>query len=434
MVSHLTLVQMYLTASTFTAAALCVRLAFNRHIPQAVLHWLWNLAGLLFVLPVRIPALFRIDFLSSRLHGENPVGLPLTAYKSVVRIARLSASDAARLAPYEGYLIVLSLLGGLLGVILILVCKKVENSRLNPWTTVQDKLSDVSGHNIALRATPYIQTPCAVGIIRPKIYFPQTWDFEDREATRMALYHELAHIKHSDNLRKLFFCMLLCLQWYNPMVWLLYMAANRDMERYSDEYVLGRIAAERRSDYARLLLSGDGGKQGMGISACFAKHALKKRIIFIMKYAQRSRKLSFCSGLIALALALLFVTGLDWVRPQSTGVASFERLHSDLTPSIYDTLPLALKNGDIFVFEAAYGGDGRNVPVQFSLDPVQGYYFGQTVEYGYVKDGAYVAEGVANLLLRTVIRFSVAEPDVRQFYIRNSCPDTIYLNAFKVKD
>ena len=71
--------------------------------------------------------------------------------------------------------------------------------------------------------TPLISIPMIVGFIRPAIFLPiiVTGD------AKHILLHELIHCKRHDTLYKLMVQVVVCLHWFNPLVWLF----AREMEK-----------------------------------------------------------------------------------------------------------------------------------------------------------------------------------------------------------
>ena len=97
-------------------------------------------------------------------------------------------------------------------------------------------------------------TPVTYGVLRPAVVFPKGIFFMDEKNTSLCLRHELVHIMNHDNLKKLAAHGALCLHWFNPLVWVMYLLFNRDMELLCDETVVKREGSSRK-EYARALLS-----------------------------------------------------------------------------------------------------------------------------------------------------------------------------------
>ena len=88
-----------------------------------------------------------------------------------------------------------------------------------------------------------IVSPFVFGLIKPRIYIP---DYLDNNAAEYVLLHEQYHIIRRDYLVKAFAFLLLCIHWFNPLVWAAFYMMGRDMEMSCDEAVLDRMAAEQK--------------------------------------------------------------------------------------------------------------------------------------------------------------------------------------------
>lgn len=77
--------------------------------------------------------------------------------------------------------------------------------------------------------------------------------------------HEYVHIRRFDCLLKLLLTAALCLHWLNPLVWVMYLLANRDIELCCDEVVLPRMGLEKRSVYAMTLIDLEEQKSGLSL-------------------------------------------------------------------------------------------------------------------------------------------------------------------------
>ena len=92
-------------------------------------------------------------------------------------------------------------------------------------------------------------TPMLIGLFKPAIYVPEGLSEAELEAT---LLHELNHMKHLDVLWSAIATLVLCVNWFNPIIWLSFFMFKRDLEVYCDERTL-RYAEDKQS-YALLLL------------------------------------------------------------------------------------------------------------------------------------------------------------------------------------
>ena len=83
-----------------------------------------------------------------------------------------------------------------------------------------------------------ISTPFVMGVIRPRVYLPSG---TPREAETYILAHEEHHIRRGDPVWKLLGYAALCLHWFNPLVWLAFCLAGKDMEMSCDEAVIKQL-------------------------------------------------------------------------------------------------------------------------------------------------------------------------------------------------
>lgn len=95
-----------------------------------------------------------------------------------------------------------------------------------------------------------VQSPFIIGLFKPKIYIPYGLG---GAALGYVLAHERAHIKRGDHIIRTLAYLVLCLHWFNPLVWLAFWLMGRDMELSCDEKVLSRMGD--KAEYSETLLS-----------------------------------------------------------------------------------------------------------------------------------------------------------------------------------
>ena len=143
-----------------------------------------------------------------------------------------------------------------------------------------------------------LPTAFIVGFLRPRIYLPAGLQGEQRE---MVLQHERAHLRRGDWLVKLLAHAILCLHWFNPLVWLAFRLLCRDIEIACDERVVRQLGEDRRGDYSRTLLHLAGGFRHDGVLA-FGEGEVKGRIRHLLSY---KKPLAVLTGVAALVTVLL---------------------------------------------------------------------------------------------------------------------------------
>ena len=110
-----------------------------------------------------------------------------------------------------------------------------------------------------------ISSPLTFGVLRPVILVPKKTDWTDETALRYVLEHEFVHIQRFDVLSKLLLIAAVCVHRFNPLVWVMYVLANRDLELSCDETVLRRFGGDVRAAYARVLIRMEAARGGTAV-------------------------------------------------------------------------------------------------------------------------------------------------------------------------
>lgn len=145
-----------------------------------------------------------------------------------------------------------------------------------------------------------IPTPFVLGIFRPKIYLPHSVTIAERP---YILAHERFHIRRFDHIFKLLAWGALCLHWFNPLVWVAFLLAGKDMEMSCDEAVIRQMGAHIRADYATALLRLSTGKPILaGSPLAFGEGNTKGRILNMAKWKKPKIWVSVLSVLVCIAI------------------------------------------------------------------------------------------------------------------------------------
>lgn len=97
-----------------------------------------------------------------------------------------------------------------------------------------------------------INTPFVIGITKPKIYLPESVLESEKE---YILLHEESHIKRLDHIFRLIGYFVLCIHWFNPLVWMAYYVYGKDMEMSCDELVISKLGEKVKKEYSQSLLN-----------------------------------------------------------------------------------------------------------------------------------------------------------------------------------
>ena len=144
-----------------------------------------------------------------------------------------------------------------------------------------------------------IGTAFVSGLIRPKIYLPENLSGCERECV---LAHERCHIRRGDHLIKPLAYIALCLHWFNPLVWLAWVLAMRDMEASCDEAAIKRLGGASRADYAQTLLNLAAGRSvSLAVSLSFGDDT-KRRIRAIARIRPARRWITVLAAVLAVGV------------------------------------------------------------------------------------------------------------------------------------
>ncbi len=176
---------------------------------------------------------------------------------------------------------------------------------LRSWRRLRGALLTASpvGGNIYL--ADGIPSPFVMGLLRPKIYLPSSLEVRERS---WIVVHEQHHIRRKDHIFKALGFLALSIHWFNPLVWLAFVLAGRDMEMSCDEAVVKQLGPEIRADYTRSLLQLATGRRILaGVPLAFGEGDTKGRICNLARWKRpRGWVVGLCLVLcLGLGIALL---------------------------------------------------------------------------------------------------------------------------------
>lgn len=179
--------------------------------------------------------------------------------------------------------------------------------------TINTLLRNMDMGHILVFSSDEIASPMTCGILKPYIYLPTRMDFGNRELLRHILMHEIMHIKHRDNWMKAVMLAALCLNWFNPLVWLMAKCLASDLETACDEAVLKHYQDEdERKSYAfSLLAMAITGNRTTLLYSAFSKTEVEKRIQSILHYKKASFFLLTAAVLFMTCSTVAFATGVQ---------------------------------------------------------------------------------------------------------------------------
>lgn len=152
-----------------------------------------------------------------------------------------------------------------------------------------DELSSRLGIKRVLKVyeSPVVSGPILIGLLRPCIILPE--GSLAQEELSLILHHELIHYKKKDLWYKWLYQAVLCIHWFNPLLYLIERKLNMDCELACDEAVMEILTMEGRKAYGNVLL--DAAEQKLKFKKSVLattlledKGTLKERLKAILNY------------------------------------------------------------------------------------------------------------------------------------------------------
>lgn len=270
------LLQMSLAGGVMILVITVIRALAIERLPKKTFLALWAAALARLLAPVSLPSALSIYSLLAR---RAPAAaewtavpalpdLPAETGAAAAAAAQQTASAPAAQAPV--WTIVWAVGAAVCAVVFAVAygrcCREfrasfpVENDVIRRWLQ-----SHPLRRTIAIRQSGRISSPLTFGVLRPVILMPKKTDWTDETALRYVLEHEFVHIQRFDVLSKLLLIAAVCVHWFNPLVWVMYVLANRDLELSCDETVLRRFGGDIRAAYARVLIRMEAASGGTAV-------------------------------------------------------------------------------------------------------------------------------------------------------------------------
>jgi len=310
--------QMSFSAAFLIIAVIIIRAFALHRLPKKTFLVLWGVVICRLLIPFSIPSRLSfytgVDMLRRAITAETayipaPAVLTGTPAMEIVDMGKLAATGASTISISMSPLISIWIAGICICTIFFLLsyikCRRefqtalpVENDFINRW-----QQRHPLRRTVQIRQSDRIKAPLTYGVRHPVVLLPKAMDWTDETILQYILTHEYVHIRRFDALAKLLITSAVCIHWFNPLVWVMYMLANRDIELACDESVVRAFGDTAKSTYA-LALIGLEEKKSRLIPLCnnFSKIAIEERITSIMKIKKYS--------LPVIIVAVLLIAGV----------------------------------------------------------------------------------------------------------------------------
>lgn len=205
----------------------------------------------------------------------------------------------------------------------------------------------------------------------PCIYVPADLTEEERE---YVLCHERIHIKRHDMRIKQGAFVILCLHWFNPLVWLAFRCMEADMESSCDEKVLEKMGTDIKKGYSLSLVRLSAEERWFGTPLAFGEKPIKTRVKHILQY---KKPVSVVAGLAV--VAAVAVGCAIWSAPEKVNDSNdIARMEEEKIASAVESQGSHIIDREVLSSEGHYRvegllGEGIAVEVwsgecQFQLD------------------------------------------------------------------
>lgn len=351
----MSLLQISISASVFILAVIFLRSLLIHKLPKMTFMFLWGVALIQLLVPVSVQSQFSIftavEHLSRMfttpklvsttesstfINGTTVIMPPITEHLTE---PILPLKTASQISPFVWVWLVGFTLCALFFIIPHLRYRKIykmavpiRNEFIKKW-----QHSNLLRRDVQIRQLDNISTPLTYGIFRPVVLLPKNLDYDEEKQLALILTHEFTHIKRFDTLMKWILATSVCVHWFNPLVWVMYILANRDIELFCDETVIRKFGENTKPAYARALVRLEEKKIGLSpMISSFSKSSTEERIISIMK----TKKITLATTLLAIGLAACVVvifgtSALDKTETATGGGNPIAEPSAEIVPALY---------------------------------------------------------------------------------------------------
>ena len=347
----MSLLQMSFTGGILILAVIVIRALAINMLPKKAFNALWWISVVRLMIPFSIPSAFSVySLMGSHAPGNG---------SQAIRVLPIGASGQAASMPdsitnaVSTWTVVWAA-----GVLVCAVffslaywkCRKefqtsipVGNDFTENWLSVHQQ-----GRRISIRQSGRFSAPLTYGVLHPVILMPTSTKWENTDSLAYVLAHEYVHIRRFDSIRKLVLIVVLCVHWFNPLVWVMYILANRDIELSCDEAVVRFFGENTKAAYARALISMEETRSGLTpLCNNFSKNGIEERITAIMKIKKTTVFSLVLAGFIVVGTATAFATSANAQQAESVGQGSGTEIVTkpDSIPQVDDSFGIFFKDG-----------------------------------------------------------------------------------------
>ena len=316
----MTLLEVSFSGAVFIIAVVIIRAIAINSLPKKTFLVLWEMVLLRLVIPFTIPSAFSIytlinNTISTPTFFEAETNNVASAVSREYFVVIQGIEQPVTNIPFVSVWFVVWCIGMILFagffIVSYLRCRiefrtalPVNNAYVEQWIKERPLR-----RRISIKQSDRISTPLTYGILHPVILMPKQTDWKNIEQLRYIFSHEYMHIYHFDTVKKLIAAYALCIHWFNPFVWVMFLLFNRDIELACDESVIRQFGDKAKSAYSLMLISMEAKKSGLSpLCNNFSKNAIEERITAIMNTKRTTIITLLSACLIVLVTVSLFAT------------------------------------------------------------------------------------------------------------------------------
>ena len=363
----MTLLEVSLSGAVFIIAVMVIRAIAINSLPKKTFLVLWEMVLLRLIIPFTIPSAFSIYTLINQntstpafFEAETDNVTSAVAREYFVMIQGMEQPKAN--IPFVSVWFIVWCTGMILLAVFFTVSYLrclIEFRAALPFNNVYVE-QWIKEHplkrRISIKQSDRISTPLTYGVLHPVILMPKQTEWTNIEQLRYIFSHEYVHIYHFDTIAKLIAAYALCIHWFNPFVWVMYILFNRDIELACDESVIRQFGDQSKSAYSLMLISMEAKKSGLSpLCNNFSKNAIEERITAIMNTKRTTAITLLSACLIVLATVSMFATSAmastDSKTNDTLAVSDPKTNTSDIVEDKKSAMTIIHESADILHYE-----------------------------------------------------------------------------------
>lgn len=307
MMSNMT--SMIIDTSILVILISLVRWIFKGRISASAIDSLWGLVALrYFATPILselgewscFQGLFRTSAVNTINSGINEV----RKWTAPEQLQSIDGSSPVRVDLFALSLPVWFFALWIAGVIAVYLWSVYVNEKFRRWLYDNRITVRVPECPYLVYQVPGIISPCVMRVRGKVGIYLTEQTAEDGEKREYVLAHELCHLKHRDMFRGNIRCIVLALNWFNPLIWLAAVLSKQDAEMACDERTVRRLGECKRLRYGKILVD------------LVADTAVKKNLFFTAttmscskrELADRVRRIAGGKRRLPVSLAVVVLT------------------------------------------------------------------------------------------------------------------------------